>query len=301
MLAHWTIRRALGAAALTLVVAGAAAAQDGKDAKTESDPVLAVVNGEEIRLSDAEALRQQLPQDYRQVPLERIYPALVDNLINTKLAAADARKRGIPEDAEFKQEMAFHRERTLERFVMRREIEEGIDEGEVRKRYEKLSQDTKGNSEINARHILVKDKAKAEEIIGKLEGGADFAELAKTESVGPSASDGGNLGYFSQGQMVPAFEEAAFKLEKGEITKQPVKTQFGWHVIKVEDRKAVAPPPFEEASGRIRGEMAQEIGRKYIESLRDDAKVQRYELDGTPQNTMTPADTPSATGGSGQN
>lgn len=297
MLPYRLIHSGVGALALTLALAGAASAQEPK---ADENPVLAVVEGEEIRLSDAEALREQLPEEYRQVPLERIYPALVDNLINTKLAAADARKKGVQDDARFKREMAFLRERTLERHVMSQAIEDGIDEAEVRKRYEALSESTQGASEIRARHILVTDQAKAEEIIATLEGGADFAELAKKESTGPSGDSGGDLGYFSKGQMVPAFEEAAFALEPGTFTKQPVKTRFGWHVIKVEDRKAKAPPPFEQVAGQIRGEMAQEIGRKYIQDLREGAEIQRYGLDGTPQSDMTPADTPSATG-SGQN
>lgn len=121
-------------------------------------------------------------------------------------------------------------------------------------------------------------------IIKELDGGADFAELAKTKSTGPSGPRGGDLGYFAKGQMVPQFETAAFALEKGAYTKEPVQTQFGFHVIKVEDSRETTPPTFEESVDEIRNDMAQAAAAQYIEGLRGAAKIERFNIDGSKQN-----------------
>ena len=124
------------------------------------------------------------------------------------------------------------------------------------------------------------------DVISQLEGGADFAELAKTHSTGPSGPNGGDLGYFTTGQMVPAFEQAAFALETGAFTKQPVKTQFGWHVIYLEDRRATPAPSLSEVEARLRDEMAREIEVDYIKTLTSDATVERFNMDGTPMEKL---------------
>ncbi len=125
-------------------------------------------------------------------------------------------------------------------------------------------------------------EGKATEIISDLKKGEDFAELAKKRSTGPSASAGGDLGFFSFDQMVPEFAKAAFALDKGQFTETAVKTQFGWHVIKVEDRRAAKPPTVEEVSETLRAELAREIGNAYLQGLREKADVQRFNPDGSP-------------------
>ena len=114
----------------------------------------------------------------------------------------------------------------------------------------------------------------AREVIGLLDGGADFAELAKERSTGPSGPKGGDLGYFSAGQMVPEFSQAAAALEPGSYTKEPVKTQFGWHVIKLEDRRIAAPPPFEEIEQQLREQVARETLKVVLDGLREDADIE---------------------------
>jgi peptidyl-prolyl cis-trans isomerase C len=132
-------------------------------------------------------------------------------------------------------------------------------------------------------------KAQAREVIKELEGGADFAELAKTRSTGPSASKGGDLDFFAEGQMVPAFSKAAFALNKGEMTTDPVQTQFGWHVIKVEDRRTLQPLPRAQVEDQLRMALSREMGTAYLQKLRQTATVQRFNLDGSPMTSGAPA------------
>ena len=132
---------------------------------------------------------------------------------------------------------------------------------------------------------MVKEEKVALAVIVELDKGKDFAELAKTKSTGPSGPTGGDLGYFGRGQMVPAFEKAAFDLDKGMYTTTPVKTQFGYHVIKQEDRRAKAPPAFEEVEQRLRTQLSQAAGAQYMGELRKAAKIEKF----LPEPAKTPA------------
>ena len=122
-----------------------------------------------------------------------------------------------------------------------------------------------------------------------LEGGAEFVELAKTRSKGPSGPSGGDLGFFGEGQMVPAFSEAAFSMKPGETTKEPVQTQFGWHVIKVEERRTTQPPKLDEVAQDLRQAVSREIGTAYLQDLRKSATIERFNMDGTPKKDDNPA------------
>ena len=134
---------------------------------------------------------------------------------------------------------------------------------------------------MRARHILVKSEDEAKAVIKELDGGADFAKLASEKSIGPSKAQGGDLDYFGRGQMVKEFEDAAFGLEAGAYTETPVRTQFGWHVIKVEDKRKSEPPTFEEAESALGQEMSQEIAEALMRELTEKATIQRFELDGS--------------------
>jgi peptidyl-prolyl cis-trans isomerase C len=133
------------------------------------------------------------------------------------------------------------------------------------------------------RHILVKTKAEADTLHSQLESGADFAKLAKEKSVDPSKErNSGDLGFFSKEQMVKEFAEAAFAMKKGETVKTPVKTQFGWHVIRVTDRRAGAPPKFDEVKDQLRQKLAEGIAQEEITKLRGIAKIARFDAEGKP-------------------
>jgi peptidyl-prolyl cis-trans isomerase C len=246
-------------------------------ATAEEDPVVAKVNGAEIHRSQALEVRRRLPAQMQQVPDDLIMPVLVNIVIDTKLVAAEARRQNLQDDPEVREQMAKLEDLILEQYLVSRVVEKSLTDEALKKRYEKMLEETKGEEEVHARHILLANEEEAKAVIAQLQKGADFAELAKEKSTGPSAAQGGDLGYFGKGEMVPAFAEAAFALKPGAFTEEPVQTQFGWHVIKVEDRRKKEPPTFEEVSDQLRGELAREARAAYIEELRGKATIERMD------------------------
>ena len=271
-------RLTLGAAALAVTLSitpgGVLAADD--------DPVVATVNGTKILKSMLVTAQQLLPEQYQKIPLMQIYPALVDTVIDMKLSAADARKKRLHETKEFKVLMSRIEDQMLQRTVLQAEMDKALTEEALKRRYDGLIADEKSSTEVHARHILVKTKEEATDIIEQLQNGASFEVTAKEKSTGPSATSGGDLGFFGKGQMVPEFEKAAFSLRKGKFTDTPVKTQFGWHIIKLEDRRKSEPPSFDSIKQKLQTEISQETGAEYVSGLRKEAKIERFDLDGKP-------------------
>jgi peptidyl-prolyl cis-trans isomerase C len=255
----------------------------------QEDPVVAVVNGIKIVRSEIEDARLRLPKRLSNVPLQSVYGMLVNSLVDTKLVAAEARKINLQNDKQVRKQLARIKEQILERAFLTSYIEKRITEAALAGHYEKMVMANMSKEEVHARHILLETKAQAREVIKELEGGADFAELAKTRSTGPSASKGGDLDFFAEGQMVPAFSKAAFALNKGEMTTDPVQTQFGWHVIKVEDRRTLQPLPRAQVEDQLRMALSREMGTAYLQKLRQTATVQRFNLDGSPMTSGAPA------------
>ncbi len=249
---------------------------------TADNPVVAVVNGKELHRSDVESIARSLPEQMRQVPLEQIYPMLLDRVIDFKLLADEAETLNIADDPEVQPALAEARANVLRDAMLRKKVEEGSTKDKLQARYEEMK---KGEDfsfeEVHARHILLASEDDANKVIAELENGAEFEELAKERSTGPSAAQGGDLGYFKKGQMVPEFGEAAFAMEIGSTSSEPVKTQFGYHVIKVEDKRTVEPS-FEESEPQIRQEVARDIVTALVEELRSNAKIERFNIDGTP-------------------
>ena len=274
MMQRPTLRATALAVTLAMAPGGVQAAND--------DPVVATVNGVKIHKSMLVDAQQLLPQQYQQIPLMQIYPALVDTVIDMKLSAADARKKKLHETEHFKVLMSRIEEQMLQRTVLQAEMDKALTEEAIKKRYDAIVANSGLSAEVHARHILVKTEDEANTIIKDLQGGADFIVTAKEKSTGPSGPNGGDLGFFGKGQMVPEFEKAAFAMEKGEISNAPVKTQFGWHIIKVEDRRKSEPPTFDSIKQKLQTEISQETGSNYVAGLRKVAKIKRFDLDGKP-------------------
>jgi peptidyl-prolyl cis-trans isomerase C len=253
------------------------------------DPVVATVGSTKIHLSEVTQTQQQLPDPYRTYPLQMLYPDLLDMVIDRHIAAVEARKQGLDKDPEIKETMARIEDQVLQRALLERQVDKALSDEVLKARYDKMVAETPPSDLVHARHILVESEAEAKSIIEDLNKGTDFAKLAEEHSTGPSKSKGGDLGYFAQGEMVPEFANAAFALKPGEYTKTPVQTQFGWHVIKVEDRKAAEAPSFEEARQDLKTEATREVGTAYIKELRAAAKVERFNMDGTPFTPPAPA------------
>ncbi len=166
-------------------------------------------------------------------------------------------------------------------FLSRRFATE-ITKEKLRQRYDSTLSKASGEKEVRARHILVKTKKEAMDIIAEINKGADFAAAAKRKSTGPSGAKGGDLGYFKRGAMVKPFSAAAFRLKQGEFTQRPVKTRFGWHVIKVEDIRQGKPPSFAKREKQLRRAMSKEIFNSEVKRLRGKVSIERFNLDGSP-------------------
>jgi peptidyl-prolyl cis-trans isomerase C len=243
--------------------------------KPENKITVADVNGEAIYLEEVMRLAEKLPAEYRQRPLESYFGGLVDDVIDSRLAAVAGAESGLSENPDVSRLMEVAAMRVLAEAWIAEQVNEAITEDALIATYKLFIADNESREEVKARHILVPEEATARAIIEKLTGGADFAEIAKTDSTGPSGPNGGDLGYFARGAMVPTFEAAAFELEPGSFTPEPVQTQFGWHIIKVEDKRVATPPSFEEMVPQLRQNLLNQTLGQILEKLRASAQINR--------------------------
>ena len=239
---------------------------------------VASVNGEAIFLDEVMALTDRLPPELRQQPLETYFDRLVDDIIDSRLAAAAGNAAGLTEDPEILRRMSIAAQRVLAEAWISQEIRKRVTDEELVSAYEIYVADTGSREEVKARHILVADEQTAKQIITDLDGGADFVTLAKEKSTGPSGPNGGDLGYFRRGAMVPTFEAAAFTLAAGEYSKAPVQTQFGWHVILVEDKRTAEAPTYDALEPQLRQNLISQNLARLLDGLRQDADVSRRSL-----------------------
>jgi peptidyl-prolyl cis-trans isomerase C len=259
-----------GAVSLAMIV-GFATSNRGLAAPED---VLASIDGQPITEAELDLAVNDLEQQLVNVPAERRRAAALSFLVEVRLLAAEAEKTGLHETPAFQRRMRMLRQRTLHAGFLEQEVAAKVTEEEVRGRYDLEVANTPPVNEIKARHILLKTKDEAMAVIGELDGGAEFVALAKRKSTGPSGPNGGDLGYFGPGQMVPPFEDVAFKLQVGSFSKEPVETQFGWHVILVEDRRTRQPPAYEEVREQMRGVLFREIYARMVGDLRSKARVE---------------------------
>jgi peptidyl-prolyl cis-trans isomerase C len=256
--------------------------------------VIARVDGQEIRLSDVADAAEALPDQYKNLPQSVLFPLLTDQLIDRAAVAALARKQGLDKDPATQRQMARATEQVLENAVMSRDISPTITDEAIRARYDQEIGNKPGEMEVHARHILVATEADALKVIADLKAGGDFAAIAKARSSDPGAAQGGDLGFFKKGDMVPEFAEQAFTLEPGQISPKPVKTQFGWHVIKVEERRNAPPPSYEQARDTLRQKMIQEGVQKVVASARAGVTIERMNANGMAPRATDGAEPPPA-------
>lgn len=276
---------ALGVAAMTASVAFKAPAQQAR--AEDKQTVLAVVNGDEITRNEVLATMGTTPPYLRtQMSPEQLFTVILEQMINQKLVDNVSRKEVADSDPELKKQLKAAKQQIQSDLYLKRAVDERMTDEKLKAKYEELLPQIKeridGKEEIHARHIIVDDEEKAKEIIKKLNDGGDFQELAKMESTDGTAKNGGDLGYFPEGVMDEDFTKAAFKLEPGEYTKKPVKTQFGYHVILLEDKRALEPPTFDEMKPQIKAQLQPEIVDELLQSLRKKAEIKRFSLDGKP-------------------
>lgn len=258
---------AMCALAVLLTQPAPASAQD-------ASKVIATVNGVPITEGDLKLAEDEIGRDLGNLPDATKRRVLAEFLIENNLFSKAAEDAKLSEGPNFAERMKYWRNRALRDAYFDKEINSSVGEEAAKAYYDDQVKSLKPKEEVQARHILVDTEDAANELKKKIDGGADFATLAKENSKDPGTKDdGGMLGYFSQGQMVPAFEQAAFALKKGEVS-APVKSQFGWHLIKLEDRRQKPPPTFEEVKDRILASMIHQRAQAVAAKLRDQAKIE---------------------------
>jgi len=261
-------KRILAGAALSACLITPAIAQD-------ADTVLATVNGQEITLGHLIVAQSQLPEQYQALPDDVLLTGILEQLVQQEVVASAVRddlstslQLGLENE-----ERAYISALTLDEVAMAE-----IPDAEIQAEYDAQFGDVEAGTEYNASHILVETEGEAQSLIDELEGGAEFSALAREHSTGPSGPNGGQLGWFNAGMMVPSFEEAVFGLEVGEVS-APVETQFGWHVIILNDTRDQAAPALEEVRDQLVEGLRQARVDAYIQQLTDEADVTRAELD----------------------
>jgi peptidyl-prolyl cis-trans isomerase C len=258
------------------------AQKPGQATTAPKDPVVATVNGQPVHLSELEVAQQALPPQYRNVPLQSVFPALLDRIVDSKLVVADGKKNKVDADPAFKKRMAFVEEQVIQDYWLQKELAKRIATDKMQQRYQEKLKSMPAEEEVHARHILVATEQEAKDLLAELKKGTAFDKLARDKSTDKaSGAEGGDLGWFKRTDMVKEFSDAAFNLKKGELSDAPIKTQFGFHVIKVEDRRQAPPPSFEELADQIRDELSRETVTQFLDQLRSTAKIEKFNIDGS--------------------
>lgn len=263
---HLPMRAIAVALALSLPFAASpSAAQDG---------VVARVGKTDITQSDLDLATADFGQELAQMPEERRRKVLIDVLVDLELLAEAARATGLDKTEAFEHQVEFLKKRALRNAFVEKNVLNAVTEDEIDTAYQEQIKSFKPQEEVRARHILVTSEEDAQAIIKELDSGTDFATLAKEKSTGPSGPNGGDLGYFGRGRMVPEFEQAAFALQKGDYSSAPVRSQFGWHVIMVEDRRETSPPTRTELEPQIRQTLMRDKYEAVMEQLKSKTTVE---------------------------
>lgn len=254
--------------------AAAATSEDGT-AAPESEQVYAIIDGVPVTEVDLAIFAQDYAQEFERIPPEMRVTELVNGITEMRLLSKAAVEEGIDKDDLTKKRLAFDRARVLSSEYLRKTVIDVISTETVRARFDEEIAEFKPDDELHLYHILVETEAESLEIIADIEGGGDFAAIAAEKSKDPgSGANGGDLGFVPRGMTVPEFENAAFALETGQFTKEPVESQFGWHVIKLEEKRKTQPPEFDAEEPRIRSELVRESIDNTIESLRAAADIE---------------------------
>jgi peptidyl-prolyl cis-trans isomerase C len=277
---HAALLAACAAVSLTLLAGtGSLHAQ-----QKAGDPVVAKVNGAEIRQSEVDVAEAEVGTNLPGNTPEAKRDALIAYLVDINLLAQAAEQKKMTQQPGFERKMELARKRVLMEAIMEQAVKDAASEAEMKKLYDESVKKMTPQEEVRASHILVETEEKAKELVAQLNKGADFAKLAKENSKDPGSADGGDLGYFTKDQMVPEFAEAAFKLDKGKIS-DPVKSQFGFHIIKVEDKRKQPAPAFADVKPQLEQFLGRKAQAELVAKLREGAKIERLDKAEAPADT----------------
>lgn len=247
----------------------------------ERNPVVGSVDGRLIYLSDVGRLLRTLPEDARELPFDRVMPTLIDRLIDHAVLAMAARRIGLDRRPDIQRDMQAAADTVLENALIDTFTPSRVNDAAILARFNLLHANRPPTDQVRARHILVATEAEAKAIILDLKKGADFAAIARARSKDPDGKAGGDIGFFSRDRVWPGFADVAFSLQPGETSQVPVHNEFGWHVVRVEERRLLAPPTLGEIREQLRDELVNITIDQLVAEARSNAIVHRFNLDGS--------------------
>jgi len=281
---HHSLLRTFGALGIAVFFVASPAAAWAQD----SDPVVARANGVDIRQSDLNIAEEEMGGNMPQMGPDQKRDYLITYLADVIVLAQTAEQQKLGDDDTIKRRMAFEHNKVLMEALLKRTGEAALTDEAMHKVYDEAVKQMANEEEVHARHILVPTEDEAKAIVAELKNGADFATLAKEKSKDPGGAEGGDLGYFTKDQMVPEFADVAFKLDKGQIS-DPVHTQFGWHVIKVEDKRIKPTPTFDQVKVQIQNFVERRAQAELVDSLRKTASIERLDKPASADPSINPS------------
>lgn len=250
------------------------------------NPVVAKVDGSDITRLDVLNLIQGLPAQTKQMPVEQLFPLAVEQLVSAKLVEEKTQGINLDNDPDVQKQLEEAKKQIVRTVYLQKEVEKKLTDDKLKEAYDAYVKNFPDVQEVKASHILVKEESKAQDLIKQLDGGADFAQLAKDNSTDGTAKNGGALGYFSEKDVVPAFGKAAFSIEPGAYTKTPVKTDFGYHVIKIEEKRKRPPAEFAQAKPFLEAQLRRLLLDQMVQEWRKQATIETFDING---NKIEPA------------
>jgi peptidyl-prolyl cis-trans isomerase C len=263
------------------VVALAQSTSGGAAAQGVADPVVGSVEGHLIYLSELGEASKTLPENLRGMPFDTLYPVLLDRMVDHEALVIMAERQGLDQKKQVQRDIQAATERILEGAYLGQVAAPQVTEQAIQARYNQRYANRSATEEVRARHILVTTEAEARKVLDDLKKGADFATVARVLSKDPDAAKGGDLGFFRREQVWPSFADVAFSLQPGQIAPNPVKNEFGWHVVKVEEKRLVAPPSFSDMHDQLRQELLTAAVQQAIANARSQLTIHRFNLDGS--------------------
>lgn len=246
------------------------------------NPVVANVDGQDITRSDVLAFIQNMPENVRQLPVDQLFRLAQNQVVNARIINKQVEKVNLDKDPKVKARLEEVKKNIVRNVYLENQIEEGLTEERMQQAYEQYKANFPKIEEARARHILVEDKKIAKDLIKQINDGADFAELARENSTDGTAENGGDLGYFTQSDVVPAFGDAAFALETGAVSQEPVETEFGYHVVKLEDKRQRPVPEFEQVRPFLEAQLRQAVLDNLIVQWRAGSDITLLDINGKP-------------------
>ncbi len=262
--------------------------EDKPAADPVNNPVVARVNGEEITRSEVLAMVQKMPPQMQQIPMEQLLPLSVEQLITNVIIDEKAAKANLANDPDVKEQLATVREQLVRTKYVENAVDERLTDERLKEAYQEYVENFPETEEVKAAHILVQEEAVAKDAIAKLKGGADFAALAKELSKDGTAANGGDLGFFAAQEVVPEFAEATFGAEPG-LIEAPVKSQFGYHVIRVDEKRIRPVEAYEDVKPFLEQEMQRQVFEETLQEWKEAADIERFDINGNPLGQQEPA------------